>query len=174
MIELIHYPRMSMWFFLSNFRIKNKHFFACMQILTNQRIISWKKQMVSNLIRKITCSSWDNESIQSRQIYDVIILVHQTEIGTFLSPVQHHHHLLSNNCWIQIAFHLWLLQWILITAKSVEALKITSLSLTSPSISLPNQMLNKKQYILFEHQNKYTFLSIFPRRNFIDFKFFQQ
>jgi hypothetical protein len=76
-----------MWFFLSNFRIKNKHFFACMQILTNQRIISWKKQMVSNLIRKITCSSWDNESIQSRQIYDVIILVHQTEIGTFLSTV---------------------------------------------------------------------------------------
>ena len=58
-----------------------------MQILTNQRIISWKKQMASNLIRKITCSSWDNESIQSRLIYDVIILVHQTEIGTFLSAV---------------------------------------------------------------------------------------
>ena len=75
------------WRKITTFRIKNKHFFACMQILTNQRIISWKKQMVSNLIRKITCSSWDNESIQSRQIYDVIILVHQTEIGTFLSAV---------------------------------------------------------------------------------------
>ena len=135
------------WRKITTFRIKNKHFFACMQILTNQRIISWKKQMVSNLIRKITCSSWDNESIQSRQIYDVIILVHQTEIGTFLSPVQHHHHLLSNNCWIQIAFHLWLLQWILITAKSVEALKITSLSLTSPRVHSSNLIGSVKGFL---------------------------